>query len=99
VAMTAHIHPDQLQARHWLSPMDPLRSTALAAQRRRFGYRRQAWMLERERTIVNLRRVYRLYREEGLAGLFRSPGGYPSAPPCRVEARRLLLQLLLPREN
>jgi putative transposase len=39
----------------------------LAAERRRFGYRRLGWMLEREGTKVNLKKVYRLYREEGLA--------------------------------
>jgi len=39
----------------------------LAAIRRRFGYRRLAWMLEREGTKVNLKKIYRLYREEGLA--------------------------------
>ena len=40
---------------------------ALAAVRRRFGYRRLEWMLERERSKVNLKKVYRLSREEGLA--------------------------------
>jgi putative transposase len=47
----------------------PLREKllALAAVRRRFGYRRLAWMLEREGSKVNLKKVYRLYREEGLA--------------------------------
>ena len=39
----------------------------LAAERRRFGYRRLAWLLRREGTAVNLKKVYRLYREEGLA--------------------------------
>ena len=39
----------------------------LAAIRRRFGYRRLAWVLEREGTKVNLKKIYRLYREEGLA--------------------------------
>jgi putative transposase len=43
------------------------RLRALAAQRRRFGYRRLGWMLEREGTKVNLKKLYRLYREEGLA--------------------------------
>jgi putative transposase len=47
----------------------PLRERlrALAALRRRFGYRRLAWLLDREGTKVNLKKVYRLYREEGLA--------------------------------
>ena len=43
------------------------RLRGLAAIRRRFGYRRLAWLLEREGTKVNLKKVYRLYREEGLA--------------------------------
>jgi putative transposase len=43
------------------------RLRALAAQRRRFGYRRLGWMLEREGRKVNMKKVYRLYREEGLA--------------------------------
>jgi putative transposase len=47
----------------------PLRERlrVLAALRRRFGYRRLAWLLDREGTKVNLKKVYRLYREEGLA--------------------------------
>ena len=43
------------------------RLRALAALRRRFGYRRLGWMLEREGTKVNPKKVYRVYREEGLA--------------------------------
>jgi putative transposase len=39
----------------------------LAAQRMRFGYRRLRAMLEREGMPANHKRVYRLYREEGLA--------------------------------
>lgn len=39
----------------------------LAAQRMRFGYRRLTAMLGREGVEVNHKRVYRLYREEGLA--------------------------------
>ena len=38
----------------------------LAGQRRRFGYRRLHVMLRREGEVVNHKRVYRLYREEGL---------------------------------
>jgi len=44
-----------------------LRLKELAAQRMRFGYRRLTAMLEREGTPANHKRVYRLYREEGLA--------------------------------
>ncbi len=39
----------------------------LAYQRRRFGYRRLQVLLRREGWKVNHKRVYRLYREEGLA--------------------------------
>src|SRR5439155_5799359 len=39
----------------------------LAAKRMRFGYRRLTAMLVRERMPTNHKRVYRLYREEGLA--------------------------------
>lgn len=39
----------------------------LAGQRMRFGYRRLTAMLVRSGMLVNHKRVYRLYREEGLA--------------------------------
>ena len=39
----------------------------LAAKRMRFGYRRLTAMLVREGSVANHKRVYRLYREEGLA--------------------------------
>jgi putative transposase len=38
----------------------------LAAQRRRFGYRRLAIMLRRQGYDCNLKKVYRIYREEAL---------------------------------
>ena len=38
----------------------------LAAQRRRYGYRRLWVLLRRENFLVNHKRVYRLYQEEGL---------------------------------
>ena len=38
----------------------------LANERRRFGYRRLAILLQREGRAINLKRVYRLYREEQL---------------------------------
>ena len=46
----------------------PLRERlrALASVRRRFGYRRLGWLLEREGMGVNLKKVWRVYREEGL---------------------------------
>jgi putative transposase len=44
----------------------------LAAQRMRFGYRRLTAMLTREGMAANHKRVYRLYREEGLAMRIRA---------------------------
>jgi putative transposase len=44
-----------------------LRLRELAALRRRFGYRRLGVLLRREGVVVNHKRVYRLYREEGLS--------------------------------
>ena len=38
----------------------------LAAERRRFGYRRLGWMLQREGHAMNHKKLYRLYREEQL---------------------------------
>jgi putative transposase len=43
------------------------RLCVLAAERRRFGYRRLYLLLRREQFEVNHKRVYRLYREEGLS--------------------------------
>jgi putative transposase len=39
----------------------------LAGLRKRFGYRRLGLLLRREGVLVNHKRVYRLYREEGLS--------------------------------
>lgn len=38
----------------------------LAGERRRFGYRRLAILLRRKGFVCNLKKIYRLYREEGL---------------------------------
>lgn len=38
----------------------------IAAERRRFGYRRLAIMLQRKGHVCNIKKVYRIYREEGL---------------------------------
>jgi putative transposase len=38
----------------------------LAAERRRFGYRRLHILLSREGWAINHKKLYRLYREEGL---------------------------------
>jgi putative transposase len=48
------------------------RIVSLAAQRRRFGYRRIHILLTREGWRVNVKRVYRLYRNAGLAVRKRS---------------------------
>jgi putative transposase len=58
------------------------RLLALAAERRRFGYRRLTAMLRREGLLVNHKRVYRLYREEGLA--VRRRGGRKRALGARL---------------
>jgi putative transposase len=39
----------------------------LAAERRRFGYRRLGILLEREGIRMNKKKLFRLYREEGLS--------------------------------
>ena len=41
----------------------------IAGNRRRFGYRRVGILLEREGFIMNPKKLYRLYREEGLLRL------------------------------
>src|SRR5271155_6125019 len=38
----------------------------LAAERRRFGYRRLGWLLAREGHALNHKKLYRMYREERL---------------------------------
>jgi putative transposase len=43
------------------------RIEAIAAVKRRYGYRRVYWRLRREGWEVNRKRVYRLYRDAGLA--------------------------------
>lgn len=39
----------------------------IAEKRRRFGYRRVGIMLERKGMIMNEKKLYRIYREEGLS--------------------------------
>ncbi|SFH27975.1 putative transposase [Nitrosospira sp. Nsp14] len=48
------------------------RIVSLAGQRQRFGYRRIHILLRREGLCVNVKRVYRLYRNAGLAVRKRS---------------------------
>ena len=42
------------------------RLRALAGERRRFGYRRLGILLEREGVVMNEKKLFRLYTEEGL---------------------------------
>lgn len=52
----------------------------LAAERRRFGYRRLHVLLQREGHVVNHKRVERLYREAGLAVRRRGRKRYVASP-------------------
>ncbi len=69
------------------------RLRSLAAERRRYGYRRLWVLLRREGFGVNHKRVYRLYREEGLMVQRRKRkrmcgvGRVPAAPACRRNQR------------
>jgi putative transposase len=54
----------QTRRRDWPALRDRLRT--LAGERRRFGYRRLHVLLRREGFAVNLKRIYRLYTQEGL---------------------------------
>ena len=58
------------------------RLKALAAQRRRFGYRRLWVLLRREGHAVNKKRIYRLYRQERL--MVRRRGGRKRALGTRA---------------
>ena len=55
----------------------------LAAERRRFGYRRLHVLLRREGLVVNRKRTQRLYREEGLT-VRRRRGGRKRATGTRA---------------
>ena len=77
----------------------PLRERlrALAGLRRRFGYRRLAWLLEREGMKVNLKKVYRLYREEGLAvkrrrGRYKAEGELPGSRCAQFTAMGVTME-------
>ena len=54
----------------------------LAAERRRFGYRRLGWLLAREGHVMNHKKLYRLYREEKL--MVRRRGGRKRALGTRA---------------
>lgn len=58
------------------------RLKALAAERRRFGYRRLHLMLKREGTRVNHKKLFRIYREEKL--VVRKRGGRKRALGTRA---------------
>ena len=65
----------------------------LAGERRRFGYRRLHVQVRREGFLVNLKRIYRLYTQEGLTVRRRKrrrrvPRGVPRLPaPTRINER------------
>ncbi len=67
----------------------------LARKRQRFGYRRLTALLQREGFTVNHKKVYRIYREQGLAmrrkkrrhGAGRSPQGVMESPLNNVNQR------------
>jgi putative transposase len=59
------------------------RMREIANERRRFGYRRLAILLKREGNGMNLKKVYRLYREERLT--VRKRGGRKRALGTRVK--------------
>jgi putative transposase len=54
----------------------------LAGERRRFGYRRLHLLVKREGIVVNSKKLYRLYREEGLT--VRKRGGRKRAVGTRA---------------
>ena len=67
-----------------------IRMKELASERRRFGYRRLHILLKREDWDVNWKKLYRLYREQGLT----VPVSAPCLPHDCGMARRL--QSILP---
>lgn len=58
-----------------------MRLRELAAERRRFGYRRLQILLGREGIVMNHKKLFRLYREEGLS--VRKLGGRQRAMGTR----------------
>ena len=56
----------------------------LANARRRFGYRRLFILLRQQGEPSGLNRIYRLYREEGLACVSVEPGAARSAAGRRL---------------
>jgi putative transposase len=71
----------------------------LAAKRMRFGYRRLTAMLERQGVEANHKKIYRLYREEGLAMRIRQRrrirwNGAVAAPAARKANERWSIDFL-----
>ena len=71
----------------------------IAAKRRRFGYRRIGVMLEREGHVMNHKKLYRIYREEGLAvrrrrGQKRARGSRTPMPEARRPNQRWSMDFL-----
>ena len=58
----------------------------IAGNRRRFGYRRIGILLEREGFMMNEKKLYRLYKEEGLS--VRQRRGRKRAGGTRTPMRR-----------
>jgi putative transposase len=61
----------------------------LAAERRRFGYRRLHLLLKREGVAVNWKKLYRLYREERLTCASEAAASGHWAPERRWQSRRM----------
>jgi putative transposase len=55
------------------NPEIRLEMNKIAEKRRRFGYRRIGVMLERKGMVMNEKKLYRIYREDG-GGSENSPG-------------------------
>lgn len=72
----------QYQRSHQSDEAVRIRLRELANERRRFGYRRLAIMLRREGLAMNLKKVYRLYKEERLT--VRKRGGRKRALGTRA---------------
>ncbi|EDZ45654.1 transposase [Rhodobacterales bacterium Y4I] len=71
----------------------------IAGKRRRFGYRRIGVLLERKGMIMNHKKLYRLYREEGLAvkrrrGRKRARGSRTPMPEATQPNQRWSLDFL-----
>lgn len=72
------------------NPEIRLEMNKIAKKRRRFGYRRIGVMLERKRLVMNEKKLYRVYREEGLSvrGRKRARGSRTPMPlPLRPNLR------------